>query len=142
MKPNQVPREDLLIRDVKILFEEVYRLRRELEAAQCMNKLACGNCGTTMDEYEANFYQCPNCKARARQLTIYDDDERHELGYYIKNQRQAMGLSYGAMARQLEIVTSETLRNYENGTGTIEIMREVICKIKEIRRQKDAKPKH
>lgn len=136
-KANEVPREDLLLRDVGILFEEVRRLKGELEAAQNVNKLACGKCGKVMDEYEPNHYQCPGCDARARQLTIYDDEEREELAFFIKSQREAMGFSYGEMARKLNyIVTDSTLRNYEKSKGKLELMREVVNKIIELRRAK------
>lgn len=126
-KANETPREDLLLRDVSALMHEVKRLRG---AAFILN---CPECGEEMAQYKRDHYKC-KCGAKAQQLTIFENDEREELAYFIKKQRKALGLSHTTLARKINFISDQSLRNYEKGKGNIDLMREVVNKIIELRR--------
>lgn len=134
---NLTPNIDLLQKDVLILFQEVRRLRTENENLKktAKNTLVCPECGASMVEKKPEHYKCPKCGAHAKQITIFDNDERGELAYYIKNQRIAMGLTIPALARLLGI-SRDTLYNYENGKGRVDNMDRIAHLLRDLRRGK------
>jgi DNA-binding transcriptional regulator YiaG len=115
IKANEVPRIELLERDVKILFDEVRRLQKENESLK--NKI--------------ELLEAQKAELKAR-LKPYEDAEKEELGFYIQSQRKALKMSVTAFSRALGIST-QTLQNYEKGKGNLDNMREIVKKIKEMR---------
>jgi DNA-binding transcriptional regulator YiaG len=131
VKANETPRIDLLERDLKIMFDEVRRIREENE------KLKGGNVSDKL--------KLENEKLRAKvkyltdELSHYKDaadfEEKEELAFYIKSQREAMKMSVIEFARLLKL-TDTTIRNYEKGKGKLERMQELVIQIRKVRRGK------
>lgn len=110
---NLVSREELLTRDVGILFIENNDLKNRIAELE--------------KEKAALLDEVDELKARII------DDERGELAFWIKSQREALGMSRGAMARALGVV-DQTLANYEKGKGKLENMEKVAEGIRQLRR--------
>ncbi|AHJ88654.1 hypothetical protein GBK2_56 [Geobacillus phage GBK2] len=115
MKANEVPRIDLLERDVKILLGEVRRMQKENESLK--NKI--------------ELLEAQKAELKAR-LKPYEDAEKEDIGFYIQSQRKALKMGITAFSRALGIST-QTLQNYEKGKGNLDNMREIVEKIKEMK---------
>lgn len=114
-KANEIPRLELLERDVLVLFKEVRRLRAENERL-----------------IEQNSLLATENKSLKEGIPF---SEKEELGYYIKSQRMALGLKQ-VEAAALFHVTPQTLSNYECGKGSLENMKGLVKTIRKIRRAK------
>jgi hypothetical protein len=114
-RANETGRIELLERDVLIQFNEIRELRATIEALQLENM---------------NL---------AKQVTKYkqqDEDENgsaEEIGFYIKNQRLALGLSYNQLGRLLGY-SGATINNYANGKGNLYKARAFAEKLREFRK--------
>lgn len=128
---NEVPQVELLERDIGIMLTEVRRIREENERLDKLNK--------KLAEENRKLKNGGELRAVKEELhrlkKAAENAEKEDLAFYIKNQREAMGISRGEMSRRLNMV-DQTLANYEKGKGSIEGMNAVIDAIREMRRGK------
>jgi DNA-binding transcriptional regulator YiaG len=109
MQANETSQLELLLRDVKIQFDELRRVRSENDRLREENE-------QLRERLEGN-----------------EQAEKDELAYYIASQREARKLSLNEFARMLG-TNSTTLSNYEKGKGKLKAMSELITKIQKLRR--------
>ncbi len=143
VKPNETPREELLYRDISlllnernILVEENNWLKERIKELETMRIIICPNCSEDMAEVKEDHYECKECGMKARQLTIFEENvqkEKDELGFFLYMQRKEMKLSITELSRKIDVSTT-TLANYEKGKGNIHNMREVVNRLRKIRR--------
>jgi DNA-binding transcriptional regulator YiaG len=117
-KANEVSREELLLRDVKIQFDELRALRAENQKLK--------------EENEQLKHDIVYTKRQNTEFKNYINDsereEKQELGFYIKSQREGRKLSYREFARIMG-VNHATVMNYENGEGKLKNIREFVEQI-------------
>lgn len=114
VKANEIPKVDLLERDVTILFYEARRLRAENEALKVEN-----------DELKKALADAENAEIKS----YLEKEERNELAYFIKSQRQAREMNKRQFAKLLAI-SIPTLSNYERGHGDLKNIHKAVEKIR------------
>ena len=116
---NETSREELLIRDVKILFDENRRLKLDNDVLKKQN--------LSLTKQLAQY------KNMIGKVKEEDKEEFEEIGFYIQSQRKSMKLSYGAMARLFDR-SATTIENYEKCRGSFKNAKEFAEQIREFRR--------
>lgn len=117
LKANETPNNELLLRDVSIQFYEIKRLREENEQLK----------------RQLRRYELAERQYELDEKKRQEQDEKDELAYYIKAQREARKLSINAFAKLLGTGATR-IWNYEKGKGDLKHMHEIVERIQNLRR--------
>lgn len=107
-KANETDQLTLLERDIKIQFDELRKLRSQIDILREENE-----------------------QLRER-LAGEEQNEKDELAYYIRNQREARKMSFTQFAR-LTGTSTTSLQSYEKGKGKLDNMKELVNDIRKLR---------
>lgn len=117
---NETSRIELLERDIYIMLQEVQRIREHNEQLTQEN--------ITLSKQVGRYQK------KIAELE-HGEGSLEEIGYYILQQRQSMGLSLDAFAYIFE-TSRGTVSRFEMGKGSLVKARKLADKIREYRRGK------
>lgn len=113
---NETPRIELLEENIKVMLDEVTRLRDEAKKLRAENHA-----------YKSRVARLEN------HIEASEKEEKEELAFYITNHRQALNISRDKLAVICK-VSDATIRNMEHGEGNLLKMRELVKVIQGLRR--------
>jgi hypothetical protein len=127
---NKISREELLTRDVYILFQENRRLKKELKRVEMDNEL--------LKKANSDFSRLLGRFGQPPQDEEEEQETAEEIGEFIDLQRKAMGLSFSKMG-DLFGLHGSTIENYVRGRGSLKRARIFAERIRDYRRKQNAK---